>query len=337
MGLQFVSHQANLHAVMPRARLAVVRYRIRSARRKDLPAVYDLLGISFTTPREYFVNQTEKDATYRLGQTRIVEMDGRIVSHVRIFHRQMLVRGVALPVGGVGSVATHPDYRRHGFATALLQDAIERMERAGYALSFLWTGLAPFYERLGWRVVLQPIYTARPEEAARLSTAATVSVRPLASADLSAVARIYRRATEGGTGAIVRTLRYWRDHMTWVDDDPEGFLVAERRGQVVAYVRSKAEVGNHLRLLEGEVLPGAESALKILVAELGRLAVRRRLTSVLGIIPPGHPLSQLLESLPSTYVATNIALPTMIRPISEEGEAVFSGGEPFRFWHSDLI
>lgn len=315
-----------------------MRYRIRSARRKDLPAVYDLLGISFTIPRKYFVNQTEHDATYRFGQTRIVEIDGRIVSHVRLFHRQMLLRGVALPVGGVGSVATHPDYRRHGFATALLQDAIERMERAGYALSFLWTGLALFYERLGWRVVLQPIYTVKPEAAAAcLSTAASVSVRPLTSADLSAVARIYRRATEGSTGAIVRTPRYWRDHMTWVHDDPEGFLVAETRGQVVAYVRSKVEVGNHLRLLEGEALPGAESALKILVAELGRLAVRRRLTSVLGIIPPGHPLSQLLESLPSTYVATNTALPTMIRPISEEGEAVFSAGEPFRFWHSDLI
>jgi predicted N-acetyltransferase YhbS len=335
--MRFPNHQASLHAVTPRARLTLVRYCIRSARRKDLPAVHDLLGICFTTPREYFVNQTEHDATYRLGQTRIVEIGGRIVSHVRIFHRQMLLRGVALPVGGIGSVATHPDYRRHGFATALLRDAIEQMERAGYALSFLWTGLAPFYERLGWRVALQPIYTARPEEAARLSAAATVSVRPLTSADLPVVARIYRRAAEGSTGAIVRTLRYWRDHMTWVDDDPEGFLVAERRGHVVAYVRSRAEVGNHLRLLEGEALPGAESALKALVAELGRLAVRRRLTSMLGIIPPGHPLSQVLESLPSTYVATNTALPTMIRPISQEGEAVFSAGETFRFWHSDLI
>lgn len=302
-----------------------------------MPDVYDLLGICFTTPREYFANQTEHDATYRFGQTRIIEVDGRVVSHVRLFHRQMLVRGVALPVGGVGSVATHPDYQGRGFATALLRDAIERMERAGYALSFLWTGLAPFYERLGWRVVLQPIYTLQAEEAARSSTAATVSVRPFTSADLFAVARIYRRAAEGSTGAIVRTLRYWRDHMTWVHDDPEGFLLAERRGQVVAYVRSKVEVGNHLRLLEGEALPGAESALKILLAQLGRLAVRRRLTAVLGVIPAGHPLSRFLESLPSTYVTINTALPTMVRPITEEGEPLFSAGEPFRFWHSDLI
>ena len=337
MRLQFANHQASLHAATPRARLPVVRCHIWSARRRNLPPVYDLLGICFTTPREYFVNQTEHDATYRFGQTRIIEIDGRVVSHVRLFHRQMLVRGVALPVGGVGSVATHPDYQRRGFAPALLQDAIERMERAGYALSFLWTALAPFYERLGWRVVLQPIYAAQAEEVARLSTPATVSVRLFTGADLFAVARIYRRATEGSTGSIVRTLRYWRDHMTWVHDDPEGFLLAERRGQVVAYVRSKVEVGNHLRLLEGEALPGAESALKILVAELGRLAVRRGLTPVLGVIPPGHPLGQFLESLPSTYVATNAALPTMVRPITKDGEAIFSTSEPFRFWHSDLI
>jgi predicted N-acetyltransferase YhbS len=314
-----------------------VRYRIRPARRSDLPAVYELLGICFANPREYFVNQTEHDATYRLGQTRIIEIDGRVVSHVRVFHRQMLVRGMALPVGGVGSVATHPNYQERGLATALLRDAIEWMERAGYALSFLWTGLAPFYERLGWRVMLQAIYTAQAEEAARLSTTASVSVRPFADADLPAVARVYRQATEGSTGAIVRTLRYWHDHMTWVDDDPEGFLLAETRGQVVAYVRSTVEIGNHLRLLEGEALPGAESALKILLAELGRLAVRRRLTFVLGVIPAGHPVAQSLESLPSTFVATNVALPVMVRPIREEGEALFSASEPFRFWHSDLI
>jgi predicted N-acetyltransferase YhbS len=314
-----------------------VSCRIRSARRRDLPAIYDLLGICFATPIAYFVNQTEHDATYRFGQTRIIEIDGRVVSHVRLFQRQMLVRGVALPVGGIGSVATHPDYERRGLATALLQDAIERMETAGYALSFLWTGLAPFYERLGWRVVLQPIYTAHAEDAAGLSTATTVSVRPFTSGDLPGVARVYRRATEGSTGAIVRTARYWRDHMTWVEDDPEGFLLAERRRQVVAYVRSTVELGNHLRLLEGEALPGAESALKTLLAELGRLAVRRGLRSVMGIIAAGHPLSQFLEGLPSAYVTTNTALPTMVRPITEEGEALFSAGEPFRFWHSDLI
>ena len=302
-----------------------------------MPAVYDLLGICFTTPREYFANQTEHDATYRFGQTRIIEVDGRVVSHVRLFHRRMLVRGVALPVGGVGSVATHPDYQRRGLATALLQDAIARMERAGYALSFLWTGLVPLYERLGWRAVPQPFYTAQPEEAAGLSTRATEGVRPFTSADLPAVALVYRRATEGSTGAIVRTLRYWRDHMTWVRDDSEGFLLVERGGRVLAYVRSKVEVDNHPRLLEGEALPGAESALTILLGELGRLAVRRRLTPLRGVIPPGHPLGHLLESLPSTHVTTTTALPTMVRPITEEGEAIFSAGESFRFWHSDLI
>jgi hypothetical protein len=106
---------------------------------------------------------------------------------------------------------------------------------------------------------------------------------------------------------------------------------------VVAYVRSTVEMGNHLRLLEGEALPGAESALETLLAELGRLAVRRALRTVLGVIPVGHPLGQLLERLPSTYVTTNVALPTMVRPITKEGEGIFSAGQPFRFWHSDLI
>jgi predicted N-acetyltransferase YhbS len=315
-----------------------VSYRIRSARRGDFPAIYDLLEVCFRNEHiEYFVQQTEDDSTYRLHHTRVLEVDGRVVSHVRIFARRMLVGGTAVPVGGIGSVATHPDYERRGFATALLRDAIERMEGAGHVLSFLFTGLIPFYDQLGWRVVPEPLYTAQAEEIAGVSATAGLSVRPFTSADLPAVARVYRRAIEGKMGAIVRSLRYWRDHMTWVRDDPEGFLVAESRGRVVAYVRSYVERDNHLHLLEGEAVPGAEAALSPLLGALGRLAVRRRQTPVRGVVPAGHTLGRLLEGLPSTDVTTKVPFPTMARPIAPEGEAVFSPGEPFHFWHSDLI
>lgn len=323
---------------MRRARLAAVSYRIRSARREDFPAIYDLLEVCFRNERiEYFIHQTEDDSTYRLRQTRVLEADGRVVSHVRIFARRMLVRGVALPIGGIGSVATYPEYEGRGFATALLRDAIEQMEGAGHALSFLFTGLLPFYERLGWRVVPEPLYRAEPEEVAGVSASAGVSVRRFVDADLPAVARVYRRAIEGKTGAIVRSLQYWRDHMTWILDDREGFLVAESRGRVVAYVRSYVERDNHLHLLEGEALPGAEPALGALLGELGRLAVRRGQRPVLGMIPEGHTLGRLLEALPSTRVSERPPFPTMVRPMSEESEAIFSPGEAFHFWHSDLI
>lgn len=315
-----------------------MRYRIRSARREDFPAIYDLLRVCFRHERiEYFIHQTEDDSTHRLRHTRVAEADGRIVSHVRIFKRRMLVRGVTLPVGGIGSVATYPEYEGRGLATALLRDAIERMEGAGYALSFLFTGLLGFYGRLGWRVVPQAIHTAQPEEVAGLSSAADVVARPFTSADLPAVARIYRRAIEGATGAVVRSQRYWRDHMTWVRDDAEGFLVAEARGRVVAYVRSYVESDNHLHLLEGEALPGAERALATLLGELGRLAIRRRLGPLRGVIPADHPLAELLEGLPSTHVTSGLPFPIMVRQMSKESEAIFSRGEPFHFWHSDLI
>jgi ribosomal protein S18 acetylase RimI-like enzyme len=249
----------------------------------------------------------------------------------------MLLGGTAVPVGGIGSVATYPEYEKRGYATALLRDAIERMEGAGHALSFLFTGLIPFYGKLGWRAVPEPLYRAEPEEVAGVSATAGVSVRPFTSADLPAVARVYRRAIEGKTGAVVRSLRYWRDHMTWVRDDPEGFLVAGARGRVVAYVRSYVEIDNHLHLLEGEALPGSEGALAVLLGELGRLAMRRGLTPVRGVVPPGHPLADLLEGLPSTQVIPRLPFPAMVRPMAKESEAIFSPGEPFHFWHSDLI
>lgn len=315
-----------------------MEYRIRSARREDFPAIYDLLKVCFRNERiEYFIHQTEDDSTHRLHHTRVLEVDGQIVSHVRIFDRRMRVRGVTLPVGGIGSVATYPEYEGRGFATALLRDAIERMEGAGYALSFLFTGLLGFYGRLGWRVVPQRIHTAEPEEVAGMSATGDVGIRLFTSGDLPAVARVYRRATEGKTGAVVRSERYWREHMTWVRDDPEGFLVAEARGRLAAYVRSYVERDNHLHLLEGEALPGAEAALAALLGELGRLAVRRGLAPVRGVVPPGHTLADLLEGLPSTHVRSGLPFPVMVRAMAEESEAIFSPGESFHFWHSDLI
>jgi len=116
--------------------------RIRAVRRDELPAVYDLLEQAFPeATRSLFVEQTERDSTFRLRHGRVAIIDGEIAGYVRIFARTMLVRGVPAAAGGIGSVATRSDARDGGIATALMLDAIEQMRREGMVVSFLFTGI----------------------------------------------------------------------------------------------------------------------------------------------------------------------------------------------------
>lgn len=256
---------------------------IRSLRPADLPHVFDLLRTCFVgTPADHFVKQHLYDSTFRPWQGRVAELDGRVVAYVRIFDRRMRVRGVPFRAGGVGSVATHPDFRRQSLASTLLADAIRVMERRGYAISYLYTGIMPFYERLGWRVVAQPYFRAPAADLAGLASAVPpYSVRTFEPADLPRVQRVFALATRGATGAVVRDAAYWRDHFWWANDDLRFFLVAERRGNVAAYFRGQVEPDRQrLVALECETLPSERGAGLALLSEAARRALELGLTMV---------------------------------------------------------
>lgn len=288
---------------------------LRAARTADLPAIYDLLDQCFPeAPRSLFVEQTERDATFRLRHGRIAVADGRIVGYVRIFERRMLVRGVPVAAGGIGSVATHPDARGHGIATRLMRDAIEEMRRGGFALSFLFTGISGFYERLGYRIVREPWMEADPAEAARRPLPSLYSVRTMTDADVPRLLSIYRRASAGSTGSVARRLRTWRDAAHWLGENEGDGLVAERNGVPVAYLRSRCRTFGH-QILEAEHLRGHEPAIASLLATLGARAAEHG-ERLVALVPEGHALAMALRTLGSATVTTDVPYPMMMRMIS---------------------
>src|SRR3989304_9841470 len=42
---------------------------------------------------------------------------GRIIGETKVFTRTILFNGQKIVLGGIGSVARHPDFRKHGIAT----------------------------------------------------------------------------------------------------------------------------------------------------------------------------------------------------------------------------
>jgi len=79
----------------------------------------------------------------------IIKDNNRIVSHVGLFPLNVLVGKTILKVGGIGGVATDPDYRGQGLMGELLKFAIDRMEKERYAFSVLW-GDRQRYGNFGW-------------------------------------------------------------------------------------------------------------------------------------------------------------------------------------------
>jgi ribosomal protein S18 acetylase RimI-like enzyme len=288
-----------------------------------MPVAYELLSICFPDARpDLFRRQTEHDSTFRWRHARVVEVDGAVVGCLRIFDRRMWLRGARLRAVGIGSVATHPDYRRRGLATALLRDTLALLHREGYHLSFLGSEVAAsFYERLGWRIVRQPSHGAQAAEAATLPERPGLTIRAFAPSDLATVARIHARATRGRTGAVARSLRYWADHLSWIDDDPGGFLVAVgSRGGLAGFVRSRSERwASTLMLLDAHCREGAEACMPPLLGALGRYAVGQGLKGIQASLPEGHPLGDAFARLPSAGVTTDVRFPLMMRVVDLPG------------------
>jgi predicted N-acetyltransferase YhbS len=288
---------------------------IRAARRADLPAIYDLLESAFPeATRSLFVAHTEDDSTFRLRHGRVAVVHGQIAAYVRIFARRMLVRGVPVAGGGIGSVATAAGGRSGGLATALLRDAIEQMRREGMALSFLFTGIPGFYERVGFRIVREPQFTASRAEILAAATTPQFDVRPLAEADAAQVARLYTRAIAGSAGAIARTRRTSADALHWLDESASFVACEPGTDRVAGYLRSRCRTFGH-QVLEAETLPGYQAAIAALLAAVARQPCACG-DVVVAQAPSDHQLATALQTLPSTTDTTEVEHPMMVRVIS---------------------
>jgi len=96
----------------------------------------------------------------------LVWEDGRLVSHVGVLERTIRVDGQPLHVAGVYSVMTRPAERGRGYASAALEDAAvfmrDELPAAGHGLLICIDERVPFYGRLGWERVPDPVIFDQP-------------------------------------------------------------------------------------------------------------------------------------------------------------------------------
>ena len=93
----------------------------------------------------------------RFEYMRIIKEDGKVVAHVPVAPREVIVNDDRLTVGIISPTGTHPDYRHRGHGTRCLRDCLRIMNENDWPVSVLWTREAtfPFYQNSGYEAVGQ--------------------------------------------------------------------------------------------------------------------------------------------------------------------------------------
>lgn len=292
---------------------------LRGARHEDLPAILELTCRAFgEAVRPRMAAMLSGDASLRLDDLWLAEVDGTIASCVRIADRSIRYGESVLRMGGIGAVSTLPSFRGQGLSSAVLAAAFAQMRAAGYHLCMLFTGIQPFYARLGWTPF--PEFTFRVPLGRRLPAhdPGDYAVRPFDLArDLTAVEGIYDAYSEGRVGPVLRSHQYWRDeHARVLGILPA--LVAQRGRDVIAYVSLRIADGA-LRLTEAACARGEVAAFRPLAAAIIERARTDGLTIIAGHLPRGHGLIAALQELGPEPIEGRLEQGMMLRVVSLSG------------------
>jgi hypothetical protein len=206
------------------------------------------------------------------------------------------------------------------------------MKRESYELSLLHAAAPELYEPLGWQIVPERLTSfdlRSPTEA--LAASGYVVRQGDWGTDLEPVAQVYDQYNKGRTGAIVRSLEHWEAARLWLmQEDDHRFLVVERKGQLVAYVRGGKDRNV---IMELGYLPEHPSVVPILFAAIHQNFGRDRFAAHL-------PEDEVIDS----YLAENAANisfraedvpdtePAMFLPMKEQNLDELAG---FCFYLSD--
>ena len=200
----------------------------------EFPGLIELLDGVFrarggSMARDYPRFITERNRS----NLRVVVESGRVVSHAGIVVRDASLEGMPVRVALLGAVATHPEHRGRGHATACVRSVMERAVECGVDIMWI-SGDRGLYGRPGARPVGDDFeFDLSAEDLGRFARD-DADVRPLAGEDLLAAAELYAHEAV----RFVRPLEDWESAMSsrFAFDGRCCFLGAWESGRLAAYI-----------------------------------------------------------------------------------------------------
>lgn len=89
--------------------------------------------------------------------------DKKIVGQLLILPLNITVHGVSYKMGGIGFVATYPEYRQQGIIKRLMTEALQKMRDNGQTISVLAPFSVSFYRYFGWELFFEKLHYTIPQ------------------------------------------------------------------------------------------------------------------------------------------------------------------------------
>ena len=268
---------------------------IRGARESELEQVVELCCLAFNPDgHERYWQYVKGDSSYRLPQTRVVVVNDRVISTLRVWERRIRVGESLVTMGGIGGVCTHPNYRGVGYASALMRDTIDYLRTTGCDLGVLFTIIPEaFYRRLGWTSLPLHGFNVTCNSATRAANSSGWQVTDFnPETDLDAVARLHDIINAHQSGTIARTRAYWDMAPSRI----RGVLptvVARQNGHIVGYLNYEID-GKRAEVREVGYTPNNPTVLDAFVPHLLQACEAQGVEEIEGRFPSQHPFVERL-------------------------------------------
>lgn len=276
--------------------------------REQLERIYDVLDECFTVGKAFFQARLDHDHAYDPDTTWFATVDGEIAANVQIFPLSIRVGQSVLMAGCMGSVGTGPQYRGMGLAHRILQAQTEYMKETDYDISLLLASKHAFYEKAGWRLIPETVYSI--EKPASRELPSEYDIIPFEPRYIDDLRAIYEQFNRNRTYTVVRDAAYWNDLIHWPEWNKLDCLLLLRNGRVVAYGMIERKDTEQVFISELLYLDEAEDGVEPLFYALCRL--RPNAKQILAMLPEDHKLYTYYQQHQAQSMQNQMAMWKMI-------------------------
>jgi len=296
----------------------------------DHPSIFNLLNRVFQAPSQAEFQAQLEQPYYEPTNRLIVRRGDEVVAHVRNSNRELHFGLATVPVAYLAELATGPEYRDLGIASALVKSAENLARFEGAACALTRTSQPGLFEGLGWTPCSRHCFStaaprdllahlnvtgqAEPSPATDLAACLHPGFRPPPELNIrlwrhveqAALARLYSENTLLTYGTFVRSDDYWRwllsrqgyERIYIAIEGPDKLDLDDLLEPIVGYAAMKE--GRIVEMMTSPNRPDA--AVQLLVRACGD-AIERDHHQLRIDAAPGHPLHQVFTQAGGSHVA----------------------------------
>jgi len=250
-----------------------------------------------------------------LDQVYALEEDGEVRATAAVLPLEVFVDTETAPMGGVAAVATHPAYRRRGYAGELMRATLRGMRERGVHLSMLWPFAHDFYRAYGWELAGEAVvYTLKPTDLT--ASPEQRRIRAYTEADLPWVIGLLEKVAAEHSCCVRRGEERWREVLAREDWWAAVYEVEEHIEGYILYRMSdwREDRTPHRTLAVQEFVWRTAEAREALISFLA--AQDPLVFEIQHRTPRGEPLHPYLRS---SYVKAEIEPEFMLRLVDVGG------------------